>query len=497
MKKFCITAFIFLFLFSANAQIKTLNLNDYPAKTAYVKCYSVGVSDVNGKITEGNERKLTKEYFFDKENLTVYEISYNNKEQPYSYLVKKYDRNLLPISSKYTSKNGTSETKYSYSADYKKYEIKNEKGKLEDSGEITTEFGKTAIFDYGYDDEKENIVLTADKTVTNTKINDYREISKLRDAEQYFVYHYDEGKIDTISKCQLAGKTRTETVYNDTLIDKKIRVYTTKYNEKNQIIYYKSPSYSDSNWFYENWYEYTYDEYGSPIERVSFMNNIFYSEEAQYREPVSKLAYEIKYTSSNPIKAPETYCDSYIKDETPPSENKKSDSESENKTDESTTSGKNWEVAYYVDDFKDYTDQAYLRNKNRIRGTFSNSATTNSNLEARFLIDSRDEVSFMLYEYGYSQVKESDTDYWVRIKTEDGKTELLSGKMYSDRVTLDKEGSNKVFDAFCAGGTVKFYVQERNEYSKSTYNFEVDNDGDEFTQLAKNLATPETEDSGR
>jgi hypothetical protein len=63
-----------------------------------------------------------------------------------------------------------------------------------------------------------------------------------------------------------------------------------------------------------------------------------------------------------------------------------------------------WEKTYYVDDFKQPTDEWYIRTKKRMTGTFSNSATTNSDLEVSVLIDD-ESIAFMLYCYGWSQEK--------------------------------------------------------------------------------------------
>lgn len=70
-----------------------------------------------------------------------------------------------------------------------------------------------------------------------------------------------------------------------------------------------------------------------------------------------------------------------------------------------------WNIAYYVDDFGEPTKKGYIRNPSYIRGTFSNTATQNSDLNVRFLIDSATDVSIMLYEYaGNNPVKAYSSD---------------------------------------------------------------------------------------
>lgn len=302
MKKFCITAFIFLLLFSANAQIKTLNLNEYPAKTAYVKWYSVSVSDVNGKITEDSERRIIEEYFFDKENLTVYKISYNNKEQPYSYKELKYNNYFLPVSERISDKNGTANNKYTYSTDFKKYEVRNENGGLDRAGEISEDFGKTVIFEYDYFIlEKPTYVI---KEQTDEKINDFREIEKLSQIKSYRKYTYDYDKLTSIQKIENDNNTETVTYYS---IDGESQKYTTQFNDKHQEIF--------SNKYFNIWYKYNYDTFGSTIEKTSFYRNYLeFSKEADYMAPDRRQIYEINYTSSNKIQIPTTFYDIYDKD---------------------------------------------------------------------------------------------------------------------------------------------------------------------------------------
>ena len=58
-----------------------------------------------------------------------------------------------------------------------------------------------------------------------------------------------------------------------------------------------------------------------------------------------------------------------------------------------------WKINYYVDEFKEPTDEGFVTNDPPLEGTFSNSATTNSFLGAFFLIE-EDFVSLKLFEYG-------------------------------------------------------------------------------------------------
>lgn len=96
-----------------------------------------------------------------------------------------------------------------------------------------------------------------------------------------------------------------------------------------------------------------------------------------------------------------------------------SDSSSEG----STSNNDVWEIKYYVDEFQQPTSERYLTTTSPIVGTFSNSATTNSELLVIPLIDAYS-IAFELYEYGRSPVKNiysHSVDYTMTIRTPDGK----------------------------------------------------------------------------
>ncbi|MBQ6505597.1 MAG: hypothetical protein IJI57_16950 [Flexilinea sp.] len=72
-----------------------------------------------------------------------------------------------------------------------------------------------------------------------------------------------------------------------------------------------------------------------------------------------------------------------------------------------------WRLSYYVDEFGLPSRQAYIKNMEDIVGTFNNSATSKSKLKVDLLVDEYS-ISFKLYEYGRSLVKNSsarNTDF--------------------------------------------------------------------------------------
>lgn len=121
-----------------------------------------------------------------------------------------------------------------------------------------------------------------------------------------------------------------------------------------------------------------------------------------------------------------------------------------------------WTVSYYVDDFGEPTKEGYIRNTNLISGTFSNTATQNSDLNVKFLITNSSDISIMLYEYaGNNPVKAySSESYQVLIQDNDGNRLKLRATNYSDRLSFDKTASRQVHSVLMKGGTIKFKIYE-------------------------------------
>tara|TARA_Y100001935_G_C17130566_1_gene420379 strand:- start:124 stop:747 length:624 start_codon:yes stop_codon:yes gene_type:complete len=151
-----------------------------------------------------------------------------------------------------------------------------------------------------------------------------------------------------------------------------------------------------------------------------------------------------------------------------------------------------WSIKYYVDDFGDPTDEGYIAHDYYIKGTFSNSATTNSNLNVYFLISGADDIAVQLYEYaGNSPVKAYSTDeYKILIKDSKGLKHSMIGKMYEggNRIYFDPSFKDnhisKMHNILLDGGEISVVITKE-EYGLSTYKFKLKADGykNAFTQL--------------
>ena len=87
----------------------------------------------------------------------------------------------------------------------------------------------------------------------------------------------------------------------------------------------------------------------------------------------------------------------------------------------------NWEIAHYVDEFQEETDEKYI--KQSALGTFSNSATTNSDLVAHILVDKND-IRLRLQEYGRRYAKDDES---IRFRVKSGDSLVTEFSMWVNR----------------------------------------------------------------
>ena len=138
-----------------------------------------------------------------------------------------------------------------------------------------------------------------------------------------------------------------------------------------------------------------------------------------------------------------------------------------------------WEKRYYVDEFNNPTSNAFIAPIDTISGTFSNSATTNSRLNAYVRVNS-DDCEIMLWEYGSSLVKAySTTDYDITILLPNGTKKYFTGTMYKNGTVICFDNYSEIIALLKnTDGILKFYIKEDSEYGvNSTYLFEVNTSG--------------------
>lgn len=141
-----------------------------------------------------------------------------------------------------------------------------------------------------------------------------------------------------------------------------------------------------------------------------------------------------------------------------------------------------WHIKKFVDDFGDFTDESYISNKEWIKGTFSNSATEDSDLNVLFLI-SKTAHAIKLFEYaGNNPVKRSFKDekseynnYTVSIKGKNNKVFELKAVNLTDRLKFDEENEELLHEILSKGGIVKININQNG--SNTEYNFSFQADG--------------------
>jgi len=135
-----------------------------------------------------------------------------------------------------------------------------------------------------------------------------------------------------------------------------------------------------------------------------------------------------------------------------------------------------WQVSHYVDEFGEPTQKGVIRNLNLIYGLFSNSATQNSELSVRLLIETPKNIDIILYEYASNNpVKSYSPDkYRVLVQAADGERHKLNAINYGDRLSFGPQHSKKIYDTLVLGGEVKFYIVEE-ETPTTQYSFSIKN----------------------
>ena len=139
-----------------------------------------------------------------------------------------------------------------------------------------------------------------------------------------------------------------------------------------------------------------------------------------------------------------------------------------------------WSIGYFVDEFNNPTDHKYIR-CDTVQGTFSNSATTNSKLNAYLLVNkpytNTDwlEVEIKLFEYGNSVVKGifSSEEYDITILDTKKVKHYLTGKIYKGDDRIGVEEVDEMLSILKQQGTISIYM-ESSKYSISTYLFSIE-----------------------
>ena len=152
-------------------------------------------------------------------------------------------------------------------------------------------------------------------------------------------------------------------------------------------------------------------------------------------------------------------------------------------SDSSSEKDSEWTYRYYVDDFGNATSEAYMRLKDTYaEGLFSNSATNNSQMYAKFLVN-RSDIDIELFEYDsmFPVTLLSFERAYIKVQTDNGETIDL-GTCYAHyngkRISIERNSALKLFQAMSTSKSIKFRIVVSSEYGSSDiYNFSVDTTG--------------------
>lgn len=140
-----------------------------------------------------------------------------------------------------------------------------------------------------------------------------------------------------------------------------------------------------------------------------------------------------------------------------------------------------WEIGEYEDEFGQPIGKKYMLIDSQ--GTFSNSATTNSDLYAALQID-KDNIGIMLWEYGRNLVKGTFDyeDYDITILDEKGTKHYFTGTIYKsgNRIYFEDADRSKVINILKKNDAIKIYIKST-KYSISSYLFTVSTKGFDST----------------
>jgi hypothetical protein len=133
------------------------------------------------------------------------------------------------------------------------------------------------------------------------------------------------------------------------------------------------------------------------------------------------------------------------------------------------TADAQWVENYYVDDFGDKTDQKY--ESFVAKGTFSNSATQNSEAEYIFIKD-KESVIIKVYEYSRSLASSIDATFeTIKIKQPNGSVATIkkvfftkSGKLY-----FSEKQYTQLLESIKDIGTYTMVFDRSGKYSSSSY----------------------------
>lgn len=131
-----------------------------------------------------------------------------------------------------------------------------------------------------------------------------------------------------------------------------------------------------------------------------------------------------------------------------------------------------WETGFYVDKFNEPTKEGYVYTE--LSGRFSNSATTDSKLTVKFLIDQKS-IRIQLYEYAGNHPIKGEGFVKFIIKDSNNKEhQIYAYNNDTGDTSVESKNIITLRKILLGGGEIKFFATA-GEYTKSEYKFTIRN----------------------
>ena len=128
-----------------------------------------------------------------------------------------------------------------------------------------------------------------------------------------------------------------------------------------------------------------------------------------------------------------------------------------------------WDIGHYVDDFGDKTDQKY--ESFVAKGTFSNSATQNSEAQYTFVKNEKS-VLINVYEYGRNLASNTDATFeTVKIKQPSGNVATINKVFFtkSGKLYFSEKEYTQLLESIKDSGAYTMVFDRSSKYSSSSY----------------------------
>lgn len=134
-----------------------------------------------------------------------------------------------------------------------------------------------------------------------------------------------------------------------------------------------------------------------------------------------------------------------------------------------------WKIKYFVDEFNEPTKEGYITTTKPIQGKYSVGSIKNTDMQAHFIIVSKESIAIRFESYGNLIVGGHLISYRVLVQNSEGERYTLSASNYnSDKLSFSNSDAKKMYDILLKGGNIKFKIYS-DDMLGSEYSFTIDN----------------------